>query len=152
MRRRAGRRLAALAWRLHRWIYRTSGGRLGGCIAGMPVLLLATMDRHTGRRRETVLTFLRDGDDLVVIASNGGAPRHPRWLLNLRAHPAAEVRLGGRRIPVRTREATGPERERLWARAVQTYRGYAVYQARTSRRIPVVLLSPGAPSPKRVYP
>jgi len=150
MTRRLRRLLVVLVWRLHRWIYRRSGGRLGGRLVGMPVLLLTTVGRRTGRRHETALTYLREAERLVVIASNGGAPRHPEWFRNLQVHPQAEVLIGGRRMTVQAREATGPERERLWARLVQAYRGYAAYQVRTSRRIPVVILSPDGPSPTPV--
>ncbi|HXF81602.1 MAG TPA: nitroreductase family deazaflavin-dependent oxidoreductase [bacterium] len=111
----------------------------------MPVLLLTTRGRRSGQPRTNVLTYLPDGGALVVIASNGGAPRHPHWFLNLRAHPEAQVEIGGRRRSVRAREAEGPERDRLWALVVQRYGGYAVYQRRTRRRIPVVVLTAAAP-------
>ena len=133
-------------WRLHRWIYRLTGGSIGGRLVGMPVLLLTTVGRRSGRRHETALTYLPEGRALVVVASNGGAPRHPDWLLNLRTRPEVEVRIGRQRLAVRAREAIGPERERLWARVTRAYRGYAAYQARTRRCIPVVILMAGAPS------
>lgn len=138
-------RLAVLGWRLHRWLYRRTGGRIGGRIVGMPVLLLTTTGRHTGRPHTNPLTYLPHGDDLAVIASNGGARSHPDWFLNLRAHPAAYVQVGSRRFAVRAREAEGPEREALWARAVRRYGGYAGYQTRTRRRIPVVVLTADGP-------
>jgi deazaflavin-dependent oxidoreductase (nitroreductase family) len=141
---RLWRRLALDAWRLHRWVYRWSGGRIGGHLAGMPVLLLTTRGRRSGRPHTTTLTYLPDGRAFVVIASNGGAPRHPDWFLNLRAHPEAQVEVGARRLSVQAREAEGPERDRLWALVVQRYGGYAVYQRRTRRRIPVVVLTAAA--------
>lgn len=135
-------RAAEILWRLHRWTYRVSGGRLGGRLLGMPVLLLTTTGRRTGKPHTTALTHLVEGRNVVVIASNGGAPNHPAWLLNLRARPEAEIQVGGQRIRVRAREAEGAERERFWSRVVQAMPRYADYKARTSRRIPVVVLEP----------
>jgi deazaflavin-dependent oxidoreductase (nitroreductase family) len=129
-----------LLWRFHRWFYRISRGRLGGRLVGMPVLLLTTIGRRSGRPHTTALTYQSDNTNFVVTASNGGARNHPAWLLNLRAHPEAEIQVEGRHVRVRARETDGAERERLWARVIRTYAGYAAYQARTSRRIPVVVL------------
>lgn len=136
--------MLTLVWRLHRWLFRRSGGRVGGRLIGMPVLLLVTVGRRSGRPHTTALTYLRRGPDIVIIASNGGAQNHPDWFLNLRAHPEVEVDLGRRHLPMRAREATGPEREALWARVVQMNRRYAGYQARTKRRIPIVVLTAAA--------
>ena len=108
------------------------------------MLLLVTVGRRSGRPHTTALTYLPYGPDTVVIASNGGAQNHPDWFLNLRAHPEVEVDLGRRRLPMRARETTGPERGALWARVVQMNRRYAGYQARTKRRIPVVVLTAAA--------
>lgn len=135
-------RAVAVLWRWHRWMYRASGGRLGSRLLGMPVLLLTTSGRRTGRPHTNALLYFPEGENLVVIASSGGAPTHPAWWLNLRAHPEAGVQIGRRVLRVRAREAEGAERERLWSRVVQAYRGYAAYQARTSRRIPVAILEP----------
>ena len=135
-------RAVAILWRLHRWTYHASGGRLGGRLLGMPVLLLTTRGRRTGRPHITALLYFPEGRTFVVIASSGGAPTHPAWWLNLRADPEARIQLGRRMLRVRAREAEGAERERLWSRVVHTYRGYAAYQARTSRRIPVAILEP----------
>ena len=132
-------RAVAALWRMHRWTYRASGGRLGGRLLGMPVLLLTTKGRRTGRPHTTALLYFPEGRNVVVIASSGGSPAHPAWWWNLRAHPEGRIQIGR---GVRRREAEGPERERLWARVVRAYRGYAAYQARTSRRIPVVVLEP----------
>lgn len=129
-------------WRIHRRIYILTGGRIGGRIAGMPVLLLITRGHRSGRARTVALTYLPDGHNFVVIASNGGAPRHPEWFQNLRTHPEAQVQVARRVVSVTAREAGGDERERLWMQAVRAYRGYAAYQRRTSRRIPTVVLEP----------
>jgi deazaflavin-dependent oxidoreductase (nitroreductase family) len=127
--------------RTHLVVQRLSRGRLLNRVAGMPVLLLTTTGRRSGKARTTPLTFFREGDDLVVIASNGGADRAPDWSLNLEAHPRAVVSIGGERLTVHAREATDEERERLWPRITATYEGYARYERKTARRIPVVLLS-----------
>jgi deazaflavin-dependent oxidoreductase (nitroreductase family) len=134
--------LTKFLWRVHRWGYRVSGGRLGGHIVGMPVLLLTTTGRRSGRPHTTALTYRREEKNLVIVASNGGARQHPAWYLNLNALPRAEVQIGRGRLFVRSREAIGPEYDRLWTRTVQAYRGYGVYQTRTARRIPVIILEP----------
>ncbi len=137
-------RFIELLWRLHRWAYRASGGRVGGRLIGMPVLLLTTRGRRTGWPHTTALTYLQEDGDCVIVASNGGAPSHPAWLLNLRAHPEAEIQVGERRLRVRAREAGDVERERLWTQIVRANPGYGVYQRRTTRRIPVVVLEPSS--------
>ena len=108
----------------------------------MPVLLLTTVGRRSGKARTTPLTFLRDGTDLVVIASNGGADRPPDWARNLQHTPRAVVEIGTDKLVVTARAASEQERERLWKVITATYAGYARYQERTARRIPVVLLTP----------
>jgi len=127
--------------RTHLALYRASRGRLLGSVAGMPVLLLTTTGRRSRKPRTTPLTFFRDGEDLVVIGSNGGADRAPDWLLNLREHPRAIVTIGDVRLPVSAATAAAEQRERLWPLITATYPGYAAYQARTTRQIPVVLLT-----------
>ena len=126
----------------HLTVYRVTGGRVLGSVAGMPVLLLTTTGRRSGKARTTPLTFFRDGADLVVIASNGGADRPPDWSLNLQQMPRAVVRIGTDKLVVTARPASEQERARLWVVVTATYAGYARYQERTTRRIPVVLLSP----------
>lgn len=108
----------------------------------MPVLLLTTTGRRSGRPHRVGLTYLRHGSAYAVIGSNAGASNHPDWVLNLRAHPQAAVEIGGRTAAVHAREATGTERTELWRRAVAAYSGYAGYRRRTPRRIPVVVLEP----------
>ena len=111
----------------------------------MPVLLLTTTGRRTGRSRTTPLTYLRDGDALVLVASAGGSDRAPAWSLNLDADPDVIVRRGGRAERRLARRASAEERDRLWPEITATYRGYARYQARTAREIPVYLLEPHGP-------
>jgi len=131
-----------LFWKLHRFLYRVSGGRIGGRVVGMPVLMLTTTGRKSGAPRTNVLTYLSHGRASVVFASNAGEPRHPAWWLNLAADPHATVQRGQEVMPVVAREAEGEERARLWDEVVRTEAGYAVYAERTTRRIPVVVLEP----------
>jgi deazaflavin-dependent oxidoreductase (nitroreductase family) len=108
----------------------------------MPVLVLTTTGRRSGKRRVTPLTFFREGDDLLVIASNGGADRPPDWFLNLRQNPRAVIEIGADEIAVTARTASGEERERLWSTITGTVGLYAKYQDRTTREIPIVVLRP----------
>ncbi|MFN8160160.1 MAG: nitroreductase family deazaflavin-dependent oxidoreductase [Solirubrobacterales bacterium] len=129
---------------MHAAIYRASGGHLGHRFfpGTPPTLLLHHVGARTGTERFTPLTYFRDGDDLVVVASRGGHPRNPGWFHNLRAHPDTEVWVGSERRRVHARVAEPAERERLWPRAVETYSGYRDYQRRTGREIPLVILEP----------
>ncbi len=113
--------------------------RRGG---GQEYLVLETAGRRSGERRTTPLSFTRDGDGFVLIASNGGARRSPDWFRNLEADPDVTVEVGGQRVPVRATTVVGAERDRLWRAAVRSYPGYAAYQLRTRRTIPVVRLAP----------
>jgi len=122
---------------------------LGGLLATTPMgrfLVLHTTGRRSGKPRQTPLSYTTDGDAFVVIASDGGSPHDPDWYLNLQDQPAAEVEVGGRRRPVLAETVTGAERDRLWRQAVRSYGGYAGYQARTNREIPVVRLAPDGSS------
>jgi deazaflavin-dependent oxidoreductase (nitroreductase family) len=110
----------------------------------MPVLLLTTTGRRSGKPRTRALTYLPQGDGAVVIASFLGEPRHPDWWLNLRADPRATVQRGGTVTVMRAREAEGEERTRLWRELLERAPDYAEYQTRTTRRIPVVVLEPAA--------
>jgi deazaflavin-dependent oxidoreductase (nitroreductase family) len=131
-----------VATKLHMFVYRVTGGRLGGRMVGAPVLLLTTTGRKTGKQRTSPLLYLEDGENLVIVASNGGAPRHPTWWLNLRADPEASVEIGNRKLRVRAEEASPEEKERLWTRLVAMYGPYESYRRRTDRDIPVVILRP----------
>ena len=127
----------------HAAIYRASGGRIGGSAPGLPpMLLLDHVGARSGRRRTTPLVYMRDGDDLLVVASKGGYPKDPGWMHNLRAHPDTEVQIGHTRLPVHAREAGAAERRRLWPKAAKYNPHWARYRQRTSREIPLVLLEP----------
>ena len=125
---------------MHKRVYRVTGGKIGGRIGKLPVLLLTTIGRKSGQPRTQPLAYTRAGDGYAVIASKGGAPQHPLWYLNLRANPLAEVTVGRQTRKVRARDADGEERERLWRALADLYPGYDRYAQKTSRRIPVVVL------------
>jgi deazaflavin-dependent oxidoreductase (nitroreductase family) len=128
--------------RLHSFVYRLTDGKIWGRIGGGPVLLLTTTGRKSGKKRTVPLLYLEDGENLVVVASNGGTAAHPAWWLNLRVDPEATVEIGGRKLRVRAENAAPEEKERLWPRLVAMYSGYEAYRHRTDREIPVVLLRP----------
>ena len=106
------------------------------------VLLLDHVGSRSGARRTSPVFYVRDGKDLLIVASKGGFARHPAWFHNLMANPDVTVQIGSERLPVHARAARPDERERLWALAVAGYRGYADYQARAEREIPLVVLEP----------
>lgn len=129
----------------HAIAYRATNGLVGHYFPGAPpVLLLDHVGARSGKRRTTPLVYLRDGADFVVVASKGGYPRNPAWFHNLRANPDVTIQVGPLHRAVRARVATPQERARLWPKVVDTYGGYAYYQQRTEREIPLVILEPRA--------
>jgi len=129
----------------HTLLYRASRGHLGHHLPGAPpMLLLDHVGARSEKRRTSPLGYVRDGDAYVLIASKGGEPKHPSWYHNLLAHPDTTIQVGSKRLPVSARVATREERARVWPRAVETYGGYAGYQKRTDREIPLVMLEPRA--------
>ena len=133
---------AKLMSRVNRGLLWVSRGRLGQSFRGAPVCLLTTTGRRSGRARTVALIYVRDGEDVAVIASLGGSRRSPDWYHNLVADPQVVVEIDGVDSKMVARTAAGEERERLWAKAVEVYADYATYQARTDRQIPVVVCSP----------
>lgn len=129
---------------IHRVALTLTGGRLGWDVANMPVLELTTIGRKSGESRSVMLTSpVQEGDSLVIVASRGGDDNHPAWFLNLRDHSEVQVAFkGGAKVPMRARVATTQERERLWPQVTARYSGYAQYQKRTERQIPLVILDP----------
>jgi F420H(2)-dependent quinone reductase len=130
---------------LHTALYRASGGRLGHTIPGVGgrMLLLDHVGAKSGTRRTSPLLYVTDSDDVVVVASKGGYPKHPAWFHNLKANPDTTVQIGSERRAVHAHVATPEERERLWPKAVKAYHGYEDYQVRSKgREIPLVILSP----------
>jgi F420H(2)-dependent quinone reductase len=133
--------------RAHVWLYQRTAGKLGGrwrvgsaFPRGVPVLLLTTIGRKTGKARTTPLLYLEDGGRYAVVGSQGGLPKDPLWFGNLVATPDVEVQVGGRVRAMRARVASAEERAALWPRLVGHYADFAKYQGWTAREIPVVLL------------
>ena len=124
------------------FLYRLTGGGIGGRVQSLPVLLLTTTGRKSGKTRTVPVGFLRDGSAYVIIASNAGLPRHPAWFLNLESHPQATIQVKKRQMQVKAETANPEKRRELWARLMEVAPGYANYEKRTSREIPVVILHP----------
>jgi len=122
--------------------YEETGGKVGHDWNDAPVLILHTKGRKSGVTRKNPLIYGRDGDDYLIIASKGGAPDHPAWYLNLLADPNATIQVWGDVIPVTARTATPDEKARLWPTMTAHWPDYDQYQEKTSREIPLVVLSP----------
>lgn len=131
-----------LMGKTHVSLYRLTGGFVGGSFRGAPVLLLSVTGRKTGKRRTTPLLFLRDGESLVVVGSNGGRDWDPQWLRNLEQNLEAEVRIKSSKIAVRAEKAGPSEKERLWPMVAKMFPSYDDYRKRTTRDIPLVILTP----------
>lgn len=128
---------------LHRTLYDVSGGRIGGSVASMTAVKLTTTGRKSGQPRTVMLTTpVRRGDDVVLVASYGGDDSHPAWYLNLLADPAVTLHVDGREVAATARTATDEEKAELWPEITEAYRGYAGYQRKTERPIPVVICTP----------
>jgi len=134
---------------VHRTLLKLTGGKIGWHVMGMSALELTTMGRRSGQARTVMLTSpTQEGDAIVIVASRGGDDHHPAWFLNLCEHPEVTVSYeGGPKKTMRARVATDAERDALWPRITATYNGYAGYQLKTERKIPVVLLEPVTSSP-----
>jgi deazaflavin-dependent oxidoreductase (nitroreductase family) len=124
----------------HKTLYALSDGRIGGRMGAQRILLLTTTGRRSGAKRTAPLVYFEDGERLVLIASNGGAPNDPAWWQNLKQNPEALVQLGAEKRRMRARIASAEERARLWPRVKRENPAYAEYEKKTSREIPVVLL------------
>ncbi|HVE69505.1 MAG TPA: nitroreductase family deazaflavin-dependent oxidoreductase [Solirubrobacteraceae bacterium] len=144
-------RVDKLLWRAfevgttaHVLTYRATRGVIGhgGRLGAPPMLLLDHVGAKSGKRRTSPLVYVPDGEDVVIVASKGGHPRHPAWFHNLRAHPDTTVQVGSERRAVHARVAEPDERARLWPRAGEIWGGYEGYQRRTDREIPLVILEP----------
>jgi deazaflavin-dependent oxidoreductase (nitroreductase family) len=129
--------------RLHAAIFTATGGRVLGRAGGMPVLMLTTTGRKSGRKQTCMLTSpVQLGEELVLVASYGGSDRHPAWFLNLRDQPMVDVVSSSWRGPMRARVASQDEKGKLWPRVIAAYQSYAGYQQKTRRDIPLVILEP----------
>ncbi len=122
--------------------FRESGGRVGGMFESMPLLLLHHLGARSGTERVTPLAYLEDNGRYAVFASKGGAPEHPAWYHNLKAHPETRIEVGGQTLEVTAHEADPDERDRIYAEQASRSPQFAEYQAQTTRRIPVMLLTP----------
>jgi deazaflavin-dependent oxidoreductase (nitroreductase family) len=120
--------------------YVDSGGAEGHEWRGITTLLLTTTGRKTGRQHRTALIYREDGDNYVIVASKGGAPRHPAWFLNLQAHPEVGVQVKDETFTAKAQVASGAERDRLWQRMVEIFPDYEDYRRKTDREIPVIVL------------
>jgi deazaflavin-dependent oxidoreductase (nitroreductase family) len=132
--------------RVHEKLYVATDGRVGHRMIGVPTLLLRTTGRKSGATRTNALVYAPDGDDYLVVASNGGAPKNPAWLHNVRAEPQVEVQIGRERRPATARvvEPSDPDYGRLWKLVNENNKDrYTAYQEQTSRPIRVVALTPG---------
>lgn len=127
---------------LHVFLYRMTGGQLGRRLVDNDMLLLTTKGHSSSEDHTVPLLYLRDGTNLVVIASYGGRPRNPAWYENLVFEPRVTVQVNARRAEMLARTASPEERSSWWPRIVEAYDGYSTYQSRTDREIPVVLLEP----------
>ena len=122
--------------------FRGNGGRVGGPFEGAPLLLLHTVGSKSGKERVNPVMYQAVGGDYAVFASKGGAPEHPDWYRNILARPDATVEVGTALVPVTARVAEGQERELIWQRQKADYPGFADYEEKTDREIPVVILTP----------
>jgi F420H(2)-dependent quinone reductase len=136
---------------LHKAVFKLTRGRVGRRLVDNDMLLLTTAGARTGRRHTVPLLYLVNGGSFVVIASYGGRDDHPQWYKNLLAHPIAKVQIGSKSIEVEARTASGEARSRLWRNAVMAYDQYRVYQSRTDREIPIVILDPTT-LPSKLFP
>jgi deazaflavin-dependent oxidoreductase (nitroreductase family) len=134
---------------VHTRMYRATGGRLGknwrigsAVRQPVPVCLLTTIGRKSGQPRTVPLVFMRDGANIVLVASKGGLPDNPQWYGNVKVNPAVEIEIGKQRSAWLARAAKPEERARLWPQLVEMYEDFASYQTWTDREIPVVICEP----------
>lgn len=127
---------------LHVFVYRLTGGRIGGKMWGAPVMLLTTLGRRSGKYRTTPVLFLQKEHDWVIVASNVGRPKNPTWYYNLKEDPTLTIRVRDQVMKAHAREASADETEQLWPSLAKMYLAYSDYQKKTSRRIPVLVLEP----------
>jgi deazaflavin-dependent oxidoreductase (nitroreductase family) len=128
--------------RLQIFMYRRSGGKSFGRLRGMPILLLTTIGRKSGKQRVTPVMYIRDGNNYVVTASNSGEDKHPGWFVNLRTNPQITIEVDGITKSVMARQSSPQEKERLWAQLVEQAPFFDGYQKKTRREIPMVILEP----------
>ena len=130
-----------LIGRLHAWLSRLAGGKLEKALGRAPFMMLTTKGRKSGRPRTTPVLYLKDGPDLIVVASFGGNDMHPAWYLNLLDCPEAEILIQGERRRITARRVSAEEKAVIWPRLVGMYPNFKTYQQRTTREIPLLRLS-----------
>lgn len=126
----------------NQWLYALTGGRFGGQLWVFSMLLLRTVGRKSGQMRTHTLLYLKDGENMIICASNDGQAHHPGWYWNLRANPKAHVRAGRLSCEVIAREVEGEEYEQLWQRFLKATSLYSDHRKRTSRHFPILVLQP----------
>ena len=136
------RRFGPVFYRWHARVYRWSGGRVGHRSGTGPMLLLTTTGRKSGEPRTTPLLYMPDGDEYFVVGSNGGRDTPSSWVLNLEAHPKAQLRVGRKQMAATATVLRGEDKDALWPRLTEYYPGWAHYQTLTDRELPVVRLTP----------
>lgn len=122
--------------------FRTNHGEVGGQFAGAPLLLLHSTGAKSGQERVHPMMYLPDGDRYLVFASKAGAPTNPDWYHNVKAHPSVIIEVGTSTIVAQAEELQGEERDRMYAKQAELYPGFAEYEAKTDRVIPVIALRP----------
>lgn len=128
--------------RANTWMYRLSKGKWGGTFQKNPVALLTTTGRKTGQPRVSPLLYLREGDRVILVASQGGRDKHPLWYLNLKANPKVSVQIKDEVLQLQARDATAEERAEYWPKLVAMYPNFDDYQSWTDRVIPIVICDP----------
>ncbi len=137
-----GKSIGKLLMGLHIFIYRQSKGRQAGFMRGMPVLLLTTIGRKSGKQRTVPIMYLRDSENYVVIASNGGRDSFPAWFLNLKSHPQVTIEVDGVSRTATAEQANPEEKQRLWPQLVEKAAFFEEYRKKTTRDIPMVIVRP----------
>ncbi len=129
---------------IHRGLYRLTNGTVGAKLGGRPMVLLTTKGRKSGKQRTIPLQYMMDGDNIIVVASNGGNVNHPAWWHNIRANAEVTVQIGKKKMRAQAETANEDERARLWPILVEYYSGYQGYEDETERTVQVVILRPEA--------
>ena len=128
---------------LNTWLYRLSGGKIGGkWTHGEPIMLLTYTGRKSGQRYTKPLVYMRDGDTIITVASKGGTSKHPLWYRNLEANPECEIEMGREKRRMRARVANEAERARYWPELMKFNPDFGIYKQRTTREFPILLLTP----------
>jgi deazaflavin-dependent oxidoreductase (nitroreductase family) len=136
------KKLMKIASRMNVWVYRMTNGKVMGSMKGSPICLVTMTGRKSGRTITMPLIYIAHGEDVVLIASQGGAPDHPVWYHNLMANPNIHIQSGSVDRPMRVRQASDEEKTEIWPHAVSVYGDFDDYQAKTDRNIPLLICSP----------